>query len=159
MRIGYGYDVHPFVSNRPLIVGGVTIPFDKGLKGHSDADVLIHAIIDAMLGALALGDIGSHFPDHEEQYEDADSRVLLRSTRDLIRDHKYEIGNIDATIVAEHPKLRPYITEMRTRLADDLGVEEDRISIKATTSEKLGFIGREEGMAAVAVVLLNPESA
>lgn len=156
MRIGYGYDVHVFAADRPLVLGGVTIPFEKGLQGHSDADVLIHAVIDAMLGALALGDIGSHFPDNDMEYRDIDSRILLRTTGELIRDRGYEIGNIDATIIVERPKMQPYILEMRSRMAADLNVDLDLISVKATTSEKIGFVGREEGIVALAVALLNP---
>lgn len=156
MRIGYGYDVHPLTAGRPLILGGVTIPFNKGLDGHSDADVLIHAVIDAMLGALALGDIGSHFPDKDPRYKDADSRELLRETSKLIHSHACRIGNIDVTVIAEQPKLKPYIKEMVIHIADDLGIEPDQVSVKATTSEKIGFVGREEGIVAMAVVLLNP---
>ncbi len=156
MRIGYGYDVHRFKEGRPLILGGVTIPFEKGLDGHSDADVLLHAITDAMLGALALGDIGTHFPDTADEYENADSRILLRNTLTMIGERGYMIGNIDATIVAQKPKLLPFIDEMRKNIAKDLKCDILDISVKATTSEKMGFVGREEGMAAMAVVLLKP---
>ncbi len=156
MRIGYGYDVHRFKEGRPLILGGVTIPFEKGLDGHSDADVLLHAITDAMLGALALGDIGTHFPDTADEYENADSRILLRNTLTMVGERGYMIGNIDATIVAQKPKLLPFIDEMRKNIAVDLKCDILDVSVKATTSEKMGFVGREEGMAAMAVVLLKP---
>lgn len=153
-RIGFGYDTHRLKEGRDLILGGVKIPFGKGLDGHSDADVLIHAIIDAMFGALAMGDIGSHFPDTDPAYKGADSRELLRNANKLIEDKGYCIGNVDATIVAERPKLRNYIDEMRDILAQDLGTDSTFISVKATTSEKIGFVGREEGMSASSVVLL-----
>lgn len=158
MRIGYGYDVHRFKEGRPLIIGGVTIPYEKGLEGHSDADVLLHAITDAMLGALALGDIGMHFPDTSPEFEDINSRVLLCKSYELILRNGFKIGNVDGTIVAQRPKLLPYITSMREHIASDLNCEESQISVKATTSEKMGFIGREEGVAAMAVALLMPIS-
>lgn len=158
MRIGYGYDVHRFKEGRPLIIGGVTIPYEKGLEGHSDADVLLHAITDAMLGALALGDIGMHFPDTSPEFENINSRVLLCKSYKLILSNGFKIGNVDATIVAQRPKLLPYITSMRKYIASDLNCEESQISVKATTSEKMGFVGREEGMAAMAVALLMPIS-
>lgn len=152
-RIGHGYDVHALVTGRRLVLGGVEIAHDKGLLGHSDADVLIHAICDALLGAAALGDIGRHFPDNNPDYRDADSRELLRVVLKLV--YPCKIVNIDATIIAQAPKLQPYIRTMRENLAADLGVDINRINIKATTTEKLGLIGREEGIAAEAVVLLR----
>ncbi len=157
MRIGYGYDVHRLVNGRSLILGGVTIPHEKGLLGHSDADALLHAITDALLGALALGDIGQHFPDNDPAYEQINSRILLRKTYDLIRSKGFILGNLDATVVAERPKLKNHIPDMRANIAADLECEMDQISIKATTSEKMGFAGREEGIAATAVVLLVKE--
>ncbi|PWK05651.1 2-C-methyl-D-erythritol 2,4-cyclodiphosphate synthase [Tumebacillus permanentifrigoris] len=154
MRIGMGYDVHKLVEGRPLILGGVTIPHETGLLGHSDADVLLHAIKDAILGALALGDIGKHFPDTDERYRGADSLQLLAHVWNLATERGYSLGNLDCVVMAERPKLRPYIDEMRGVLARELGAELDQINVKATTTEKLGFVGREEGMAAQAVVLL-----
>ena len=155
MRIGIGYDVHKLVAGRKLILGGVEIPHDLGLLGHSDADVLTHAIMDALLGALALGDIGQHFPDTDETYRGADSLALLKRVGELIGEQGYEVGNIDSIIIAEKPKMKPHIPEMREKIAGVLGVGTDRISIKATTEEKLGFTGREEGISSQAVVLLN----
>jgi len=155
IRVGYGYDVHRLVENRPLILGGVTIPCEKGLDGHSDADVLLHAVTDALLGALALGDIGRHFPDTEAEFKGVDSRILLRKAAELIRAHGYAVGNVDATVVAQRPKLAPYIEEMRSIMAEDLGVEAGDVSVKATTSERLGFEGRGEGISASAVVLVG----
>lgn len=155
MRIGVGYDVHRLVDGRPLILGGVEIPHDKGLDGHSDADVLIHAIIDALLGAAALGDIGQHFPDTEEQWRGADSRELLRAVGERIAEAGYVVANIDATVVLQRPKLRPHIDAMRRVMAGLLGVEVQQVSVKATTGEKMGFVGREEGAAAHAVCLLR----
>ena len=155
MRIGYGYDVHRLVSGRPLVLGGVTIPHEKGLDGHSDADALLHAITDAFLGALALGDIGQHFPDNEPAYKQIDSRILLRRAYSLITGKGFWLTNLDATIVAERPKLKNYIPDMRAVIAGDLNCQLDQISVKATTSEKMGFAGREEGIAAMAVVLLE----
>lgn len=155
MRIGVGYDVHRLVAGRPLILGGVEIPHDKGLDGHSDADVLIHAIIDALLGAAALGDIGQHFPDTEEQWRGADSRELLRAVGERIAEAGYVVANIDATVVLQRPKLRPHIDAMRRVMAGLLGVEVQQVSVKATTGEKMGFVGREEGAAAHAVCLLR----
>lgn len=155
LRIGYGYDVHRFAVNRKLILGGVEIPFEKGLQGHSDADVLLHAITDALLGALALGDIGAHFPDTDPDYEGADSRILLKDAYALIREKGYELGNLDSTVIAERPKLRPYITNIRESISEILECPLDAVSVKATTSEKMGFAGREEGVIAQAVVLLN----
>ena len=156
MRIGYGYDTHTLVEGRPLIIGGVKIPFKKGLLGHSDADVLLHAITDAILGAVALGDIGQHFPDTNPAFKDADSRKLLIHCYDIVRQRGFEIGNIDATIVAEQPKLIPFIHQIRSTIAKDLNIELNQISVKATTSEKMGFVGREEGITATAVALLKP---
>jgi 2-C-methyl-D-erythritol 2,4-cyclodiphosphate synthase len=152
-RIGHGYDVHALVEGRKLILGGVEIEYSKGLLGHSDADVLIHALCDALLGAAALGDIGRHFPDTDPVYEGADSRELLRRVVSLLPDFK--IVNADITAIAQAPKLLPYIERMRSNLADVLGIGIDRINIKATTTERLGFIGREEAIAAEAVVLLE----
>ena len=157
MRIGYGYDVHKLTSGRPLIVGGVTIPHDKGLAGHSDADVLLHAICDAMLGALALGDIGKHFPDDDQEYRDIDSRVLLRKTNSLVTQQGFSVNNIDATVVAQKPRMAPHIQLMRSNIAEDLQVEEGRVSVKATTSERLGFEGKQQGLSASAVELLYKE--
>ena len=155
MRIGHGYDVHRLVENRALILGGVTIPYHKGLLGHSDADVLTHAVMDALLGAAALGDIGKLFPDSDPAYKGADSLVLATEVARRIREAGYEIGNIDATVLAQAPKLAPHITEMRQRLADALGVPLSAVSVKATTEEGLGFTGSGEGIAAHAVCLLN----
>lgn len=157
VRIGYGYDVHRLVDHRPLVLGGVEIPFEKGLAGHSDADVLLHAITDALLGACALGDIGQHFPDDSEEYEDIDSRILLRNAVDLIAEKGYRIVNVDATVVAEEPKLASYIPEMRDRIAEDLHAESGQVSVKATTSEGLGFEGGGEGISARAMVLVEKQ--
>lgn len=154
MRIGHGYDVHKLVQGRDLILGGVKIPHRLGLLGHSDADVLLHAISDALLGALALGDIGKHFPDTDPSYKGADSLELLRHVVRLIADEGYTLGNLDATVLAQQPKLRPYIDAMRENIADACGVDISRISVKATTEEHLGFTGREEGIAAHCVALL-----
>lgn len=153
-RVGHGYDVHKLVEDRKLIIGGVDIPHYKGLLGHSDADVLAHAICDALLGAAALGDIGKHFPDNDDRYKDVDSLVLLEKVCELIRNKGYEISNVDSTILAQAPKLRPYIDEMRSKLAKAMKLDIDELSVKATTEERLGFTGREEGIAAHAVVLL-----
>ena len=155
MRIGHGYDVHQLVAGRKLILGGVEIPHSLGLLGHSDADVLLHSVCDAILGALGLGDIGQHFPDSDAQYEGADSRVLLRSVVALMQDRQQMIGNLDATIVAQAPKLMPHLAQMRTNLAQDLRCSVEQINIKATTTEKLGFVGRQEGIESHAVVLLS----
>ncbi|OIP99288.1 MAG: 2-C-methyl-D-erythritol 2,4-cyclodiphosphate synthase [Zetaproteobacteria bacterium CG2_30_46_52] len=155
IRIGQGFDVHAFAENRALILGGIHVPYHLGLAGHSDADVLIHAICDALLGAACLGDIGKHFPDTDPAYKGADSTDLLRQVHTSIVDLGYAIGNIDATVIAQQPKLATYITPMRERLANVLGIDADAINIKATTTEKLGFTGRGEGIAAQAVVLLN----
>lgn len=153
-RVGHGYDVHKLVEDRKLIIGGVEIPHSKGLLGHSDADVLAHAICDALLGAAVLGDIGKHFPDNDDRYKDIDSLVLLEKVCELIRNKGYEISNVDSTILAQAPKLRPYIDEMRSKLAKAMKLDIDELSVKATTEERLGFTGREEGIAAHAVVLL-----
>ena len=155
MRIGYGFDIHQLAEGRKLILGGVEIPFEKGLLGHSDADVLLHAITDALLGALALGDIGQHFPDTDPAHKGADSRVLLRYCYNLVKDKGYKLVNLDATIVAQRPKLMNFIPEMRKNIAEDLSADITDISVKATTSEKLGFVGREEGISATAVVLIQ----
>lgn len=156
MRIGIGYDVHRLVEGRPLILGGVRIAHPLGLLGHSDADVLLHAIMDALLGALALGDIGKWFPDTDPAYKGADSLKLLEHVSRLIREKGYQVGNIDAVIIAQKPKCAPYIEQMRENIAGTLATEMTRISVKATTEEKLGFTGREEGIAAKAVALLEP---
>jgi len=153
-RIGFGYDVHRFDSNRKLILGGIEIPFDKGLLGHSDADVLLHAIIDAILGALALGDIGRHFPDSSEEFKNADSKILLQKVMKMVNEKKYKVGNVDATVILEKPKLSPFIDSIRMQIAKILQVHINSVSVKATTSEKMGFVGREEGIKAVAVALL-----
>jgi 2-C-methyl-D-erythritol 2,4-cyclodiphosphate synthase len=157
MRIGHGYDVHPLVAGRDLVLGGVKIPHTKGLHGHSDADVLIHAICDACLGAAGLGDIGRHFPDTDPQYKNIDSRKLLRKVKEAVAERGWKIANIDSTIVAQAPRFTPYIKEMAFNIASDLGVAQDSVNIKATTTEKLGFAGREEGIAAHAVALLMPD--
>lgn len=154
-RIGTGFDVHQLVAGRPLIMGGVTIPYERGLLGHSDADVLLHAIADALLGAAALGDIGKHFPDTDSAYKGADSRVLLRSVVVRVREAGWQVGNIDSTIIAQMPKMAPHIAQMRTNIAADCGVSVDCVSVKATTTEKLGFTGRGEGIAAQASALLT----
>jgi 2-C-methyl-D-erythritol 2,4-cyclodiphosphate synthase len=155
LRIGNGFDVHALVAGRPLILGGVAIPHDRGLAGHSDADVLLHAIADAILGALALGDIGKHFPDTDPRWSGADSRALLRHVFALAFDAGWEIGNVDATVIAQAPKIAPHVAAMSANLAFDLSCDEARISVKATTTERLGFAGREEGIAALATVLLQ----
>lgn len=153
-KIGFGYDVHQLVVNRKLIIGGIEIEHHKGLEGHSDADVLLHAICDALLGALALGDIGKHFPNTDQKFKDIDSRVLLLKTYDLIKDNGYLLGNIDSTIVIQEPKIAPYIPSMRKVIAEILNAGVEQISIKATTSEGLGYEGRGEGVSAYAIVLL-----
>ncbi len=155
MRIGIGYDVHPLTQGRKLVLGGIDIPFDKGLSGWSDADVLTHAIIDALLGAAALGDIGSHFPSGEPQYKDISSLVLLKRVSDELAQDGWQIDNIDATIVAEQPKLRDFIDQMRQRLSQSLGIALSQVSVKASTSAQLGFVGRGEGMAAYAIALIE----
>lgn len=154
IRIGNGYDVHKLVEGRDLILGGVKIKHEKGLLGHSDADVLIHAIMDAILGAMAKEDIGYHFPDTSDEYLDIDSRVLLRRVYAMVKEEGYSISNIDATIIMQRPKLRPYIDQMRANIVQDLELSVDRVSVKATTTEHLGFVGREEGVSAIANALL-----
>ena len=154
MRIGHGYDVHRLVTGRRLVLGGVEIPFEKGLAGHSDADVLIHALCDACLGAAGLGDIGRHFPDNDPRYKDIDSRILLRRVGEALKEKGYKIVNIDSTLVAQAPRLAPHLARMRANLGADLDMDEAAINIKATTTEELGCIGRGEGIAAHAVVLL-----
>jgi 2-C-methyl-D-erythritol 2,4-cyclodiphosphate synthase len=154
MRIGQGYDVHRLTEGRKLIIGGVDIPYEKGLLGHSDADVLLHAVMDALLGAAALGDIGKHFPDTDERYKGADSMKLLEEVGSMLEERMYFIENIDATIIAQAPKMRPYIDEMRSNIAGALEIDVDQVNVKATTEEHLGFTGREEGIAASAVCIL-----
>lgn len=155
MRIGHGYDVHRFAENRKLILGGIEIPYEKGLDGHSDADVLVHAIMDAILGALALGDIGQHFPDTDEKYKGADSLMLLSHVVGLAKEYNYTIGNIDSTIIAQAPKLASYIPEMRKKIADTIDCDIDKISVKATTEEKLGFTGQKLGIAVHSVCIME----
>lgn len=155
MRIGFGYDVHRLTENRKLILGGVLIPYEKGLLGHSDADVLIHAIMDALLGAAAMGDIGKHFPDTDPSYAGADSMVLLRQVRKLLETEDFQIGNIDATIIAQEPKLAGYIPAMQERIGSVLDLALSRVNVKATTTEHLGFAGRGEGISACAVCILE----
>ncbi len=154
MRIGQGYDVHQLVVGRKLIIGGVEISHEKGLLGHSDADVLLHAICDALLGAAALGDIGKHFSDADAKYKNIDSRILLRESLHLVREQGYRVGNVDATIIAQEPKMSPHILQMVENIAADLRIEKSAVNVKATTTEKLGLTGRGEGIAAQAVVLL-----
>lgn len=155
LRIGHGYDVHRLTEGRRLILGGVEVPYEKGLLGHSDADVLTHAVMDALLGAAALGDIGKLFPDSDAAYAGADSIALLERVTALLREHGWQVGNVDATVVAQTPKLAPYIPEMRRRLAEAMGLDVDCVSVKATTEERLGFTGSGEGMAAHAVALIE----
>jgi 2-C-methyl-D-erythritol 2,4-cyclodiphosphate synthase len=155
IRIGQGYDVHRLVEGRKMILGGVEIPFDKGILGHSDADVLLHAICDALLGALALGDIGKHFPDTELNFKDISSMTLLSKTSELVQSRGFAVINIDSTIILQKPKIAPYVEQMKKNVADVLGVSSDVVSIKATTSEGLGFVGAGEGIVAQAVVLLG----
>ena len=154
IRIGTGFDVHALVPGRPLVIGGVVIPHDRGLDGHSDADVLLHAIADAILRALALGDLGRHFPDTDPRWKGADSRALLRHVAGLMQARGFAVGNVDATVVAQAPRLAPHVPAMRANVAADLGCTPDDVSVKATTTEKLGFTGRGEGIAAMASVLL-----
>jgi len=155
MRIGQGFDTHALVTGRKLIVGGVEIPYEKGLAGHSDADVLIHAVCDALLGAAGLGDIGKHFPDTDARYKGIGSRKLLREVAQLLRQKKLRVANVDATIIAQAPKMAPHIATMRANLASDLDVAPDAVNVKAKTTEKLGFVGRGEGIAAEAIALLT----
>ncbi len=154
MRIGHGYDVHRFCEGRPLFLGGVEIPYEKGLLGHSDADVLLHAVCDALLGAAALGDIGRHFPDNDEAYRGIDSKLLLEKTAALLKEKGYSIGNIDATVLAQAPRLAPYIERMRETIAAVLETDVQNVNVKATTEEGLGFTGRKEGIAAHAVAII-----
>jgi len=155
MRIGQGFDVHALVPGRKLIIGGVDIPNEKGLDGHSDADVLLHAVCDALLGAAALGDIGRHFPDNDSRYKNADSRLLLREVSRLVQEAGYRIVNIDATIIAQAPKMAPHVAFMVNNIAADLGLSRGQVNVKATTTEGLGFAGRAEGIAAEAIVMLS----
>ncbi|MBU2640243.1 MAG: 2-C-methyl-D-erythritol 2,4-cyclodiphosphate synthase [Gammaproteobacteria bacterium] len=155
LRIGHGFDVHAFAANRRLIIGGVDIPHEQGLAGHSDADVLLHAICDALLGAAGLGDIGRHFPDTDAEFSGIDSRILLRRVAGQLQQRRWRVGNVDATIIAQAPKMAPHIARMTAHIADDLGVAIDRVNVKATTTEKLGFTGRGEGIAAEAVCLIE----
>ena len=155
MRIGHGYDVHKLTEGRKLILGGIEVPHTLGLLGHSDADVLTHAMMDALLGAAALGDIGQHFPDNDDRYLGADSTVLLGHVMELIREKGYRVGNVDATIIAQKPKLMPYLPLMRKKLADVMEIQEDQLNLKATTEEHLGFTGRQEGISAHCVCLLE----
>lgn len=155
MRIGHGYDVHRLVNDRPLILGGVKIPFELGLLGHSDADVLLHAVCDSLLGAAALGDIGKHFPDSDEAFRNIDSRILLRKTAELLREKGYKVVNVDATVIAQKPKLSPFIAEMRENIALDCGVSAECVNVKATTEEGLGFTGDLSGISAHAVCLIE----
>ncbi len=154
IRIGQGFDVHQLVEGRPCIIGGVTIPYEKGLLGHSDADVLLHTITDAILGALGMGDIGKHFPDTDEAYKDADSLKLLKQVWEFARERGYRLGNVDATIMAQRPKMLPYIPQMMEVIAEALHADVTQVNVKATTTEQLGFVGRGEGIAAQAVVCL-----
>lgn len=155
MRIGQGFDVHAFSEGRPLIIGGVTIPFEKGLAGHSDADVLLHAISDALLGAIGEGDIGKHFPDTDEAFKGADSKVLLQQVLYLVNEKGLAVENLDSVIIAEQPKMSPHIEAMRQEIAEILEIEPEQVNVKATTTEKLGFTGRGEGIAAQAICLLK----
>jgi 2-C-methyl-D-erythritol 2,4-cyclodiphosphate synthase len=155
MRIGQGFDTHALVGGRELVIGGVRIPYEKGLAGHSDADVLIHAVCDALLGAAGLGDIGAHFPDTDARYKGIDSRKLLREVARLLRQRKLRVANVDATIIAQAPRMAPHIAAMRANLASDLGIAPDAVNVKAKTTEQLGFVGRGEGIAAEAVALLG----
>lgn len=155
MRIGQGFDVHALVEGRRLIIGGVDIPFEKGLLGHSDADVLLHAVTDALIGAAALGDIGKHFPDTDARFAGADSRVLLRETWKMLREAGYQVVNVDATIIAQAPKMAPHIGQMVVNIAADLGLRPQEVNVKAKTTERLGFTGRGEGIAAEAVCLIE----
>lgn len=155
MRVGQGFDVHALVAGRKLIIGGVDIPHEKGLDGHSDADVLIHALCDALLGAAGLGDIGTHFPDSDSRYKGIDSRKLLFEVRQLVRERGFHVANVDATIIAQAPRMAPHIPAMRANIAADLGIGAEAVNVKAKTAEKLGFIGRGEGIAAQAIALVE----
>ncbi|WP_050613609.1 2-C-methyl-D-erythritol 2,4-cyclodiphosphate synthase [Bacillus testis] len=154
-RIGQGFDVHQLVEGRPLIMGGISIPFEKGLLGHSDADVLLHTVADACLGAIGEGDIGKHFPDTDPAFKDADSAKLMTHVWEIVKSKGYELGNIDCTIIAQRPKMLPYIPQIRARIAELLEADQEVVNVKATTTEKLGFTGREEGIAAQVAVLLK----
>ncbi|MEH6890425.1 2-C-methyl-D-erythritol 2,4-cyclodiphosphate synthase [Bacillus sp. JJ864] len=154
-RIGQGFDVHAFAEGRPLIIGGITIPYEKGLLGHSDADVLLHTIADACLGAIAAGDIGKHFPDTDPAFKDADSAVLLQKVWEFVTEQGYVLGNLDCTIIAQKPKMAPHIESMRVRISELLQTDIKNVNVKATTTEKLGFTGREEGIASQAIVFLQ----
>ena len=158
IRVGQGYDVHQLVEGRPLIIGGIEIPYERGLLGHSDADVLLHTVADACLGAIAEGDIGKHFPDTDPAFKDADSAKLLAFVWDLVKKRGYQLGNIDCTIIAQKPKMAPYIDQMRLRIAELLEADISQVNVKATTTEKLGFTGRQEGIASQATVLLQKRS-
>ncbi len=153
-RTGFGFDVHAFAEGRKLIIGGIEIPFEKGLEGHSDADVLLHAVCDAMLGALSLGDIGKHFPNNDPKWKDADSTILLKHVNKLVNEKGYELGNLDSVLAMENPKIAPYIEQIRNRISEILNSDVEQISVKATTTEKLGFVGRTEGVVSFATVLL-----
>ena len=155
MRIGHGFDVHKFGGEGPITLGGVKIPYEYGFMAHSDGDVVLHAITDALLGALALGDIGQLFPDTDAQYKNIDSRILLKKAFDIVRSKGYQLVNVDSTIIAQEPKMKPHIPQMRVNIAEDLNVHFDQVSVKATTTEQLGFTGRKEGIACEAVVLLK----
>ena len=155
MRIGHGYDAHTFIEDRPLVLGGVTIPYEKGLAAHSDGDAVIHAVCDALLGAAALGDIGSYFPDTAQEFKDIDSRILLRKVMNLLTQKNLKIINLDITILAQAPKMAPYISKMKENLANDMQVDIQAVNIKATTTEGMGFIGRKEGLAVHAITLLG----
>ena len=157
IRIGNGVDVHALVAGRRLVLGGVEVPYDRGLDGHSDADVLLHAVCDAILGALALGDLGAHFPDSDDRWKDADSRALLRHVASLAAARGYRVGNLDVTLIAQEPKVAPYVAAMRANLAADLACDPGDVGVKATTTERLGFAGRGEGIAAMATVLLRDD--
>jgi len=154
IRIGQGFDVHQFEEGRPLIIGGITIPYEKGLTGHSDADVLLHTVTDAALGAIGEGDIGRHFPDTDEAFKDADSAVLLQKVWEIVESKGYRLGNVDCTIMAQRPKMAPHIETIRARIAELLKADVSQVNVKATTTEKLGFVGREEGIASMATILL-----
>lgn len=159
LRIGFGYDVHPLVEGRPLVLGGIAVPCPRGLEGHSDADVVIHALCDALLGALALGDLGHHFPSGDERWRGASSLVFLRHVMGLVVEHQYGVGNVDITVVAQQPRLSPYLSDMARRLAAHLGVAVSQVSVKATTPNGLGVLGQGAGIAAYAVCLLYPRAA
>lgn len=154
IRIGQGFDVHQFEKGRPLIIGGITIPYEKGLTGHSDADVLLHTVTDAALGAIGEGDIGRHFPDTDEAFKDADSAVLLQKVWEIVESKGYRLGNVDCTIMAQKPKMAPHIETIRARIAELLKADVSQVNVKATTTEQLGFVGREEGIASMATILL-----